>query len=468
MENNELLSVAEVAKILKISQQQVRNILRDKKISSNRVGKQWIIPRSEVENYILNNDFVIEPDDYKRESNSIPDIVGLSFFSGAMGLDIGMEKGGIKPVLACEIDKSCRKTIYANKKDIGLIGDIRKYSVTDILDYANIPHNRQVDVIYGGPPCQAFSTAGKRKGFEDDRGNIFMDYINLIGKIKPRYAVIENVRGLFYAKHPLKEIEGEEVKGSALYYVIKKLRAFGYSVSFNLYNSANFGAPQSRDRVILICKLGDNKVDYLSPTHSKNGEFGLPKWKTFGDAVKNLNIDTHNHIEFPEKRKKYFELIEEGGNWRSLTEELQKEALGKSYYLGGGKTGFLRRLSFDKPSPTLVTHPAMPATDLCHPVELRPLSVEEYSRVQGFPDNWKFYGNILDQYKQIGNAVPIKLGEAVARTILADMNNESLPSFEGFKFSAYNNTRDDLWELNFLSIINKISKQPKIEQLSLI
>ncbi len=468
MEIENLLSVAEVSTILKISQQQVRNLLKDNKIVANRVGKQWIIPRNEVENYITNFDFVVEPDDYKRESSTIPEIVGLSFFSGAMGLDIGMEKGGIKPLLACEIDKSCRKTIYANKKDIGLIGDIRKYSVEDILEYANVPKDRQIDVIYGGPPCQAFSTAGKRKGFEDDRGNIFMDYINLIGKLKPRYAVIENVRGLFYAKHPLKETHGELIKGSALYYVMQKLRGYGYQVSFNLYNSANFGAPQSRDRIILICKLGDKKVNYLSPTHSKNREHGLPKWKTFGEAIEDLNIKKNHYIDFPEKRKKYFKLIEEGGNWRSLSEELQKEALGKSYYLGGGKTGFLRRLSFDKPAPTLVTHPAMPATDLCHPVELRPLSIEEYSRVQGFPDDWKFYGNILDQYKQIGNAVPIKLGEAVAKTIIADMNNESLPLIEGFKYSSYNDTRDDLWEKKFLSTVDKISKTSKVQQLSLI
>ena len=120
--------------------------------------------------------------------------------------------------------------------------------------------------------------------------------------------------------------------------------------------------------------------------------------------------------------------------------------MGATLKLGGGKTGFFRRVSFSRPSPTLVTDPTMPATDLCHPTENRPLSVEEYSRIQGFPDDWNICGPINEQYKQIGNAVPIKLGEAIARTIIADMHGESLPVYEGYAFSRYKNTSDVTWQ----------------------
>ena len=104
--------------------------------------------------------------------------------------------------------------------------------------------------------------------------------------------------------------------------------------------------------------------------------------------------------------------------------------MGSKLKLGGGKTGFYRRLSFNRPSPTLVTDPTMPATDLCHPTEDRPLSVEEYKRIQEFPDDWNICGPLNEQYKQIGNAVPIRLGEAIARTIVADMHGEKLPQDE--------------------------------------
>ncbi|OTO15339.1 DNA cytosine methyltransferase, partial [Enterococcus sp. 3H8_DIV0648] len=407
-----------------------------------------------------NYNVVIEPDDHPRKSDEIPDFVALSFFSGAMGLDIGLEKEGIEPLLASEIDKETRKTIQANNPDIALIGDLAKYNAKQILEYARIPKGTSIDLIFGGPPCQAFSTAGKRKAFEDDRGNIFLNFIHLIGEMKPKYALIENVRGLLSAKYPIEEF-GEPVKGGALFYVVNLLKRYGYSVSFELYNSANFGAPQVRERIILLCKLGKKKVPYLTPTHSNCTETHLKPWVTLGEALEGIEDKEQHHVDFPEKRLKYFRLLKQGQNWRNLPEDIQPEAMGKSFGLGGGKTGFYRRLSFDKPSPTLVTHPAMPATDLCHPIEDRPLSIEEYRRIQGFPDDWKFCGKITDIYKQIGNAVPIELGRAVGRTILADDRGEQLPIYPGFKYSRYKNTN----ETDFMS---QIEIQKKNEQLELV
>ncbi len=379
--------------------------------------------------------------------------IALSFFSGAMGLDLGLEEAGFHVALASEIDKKCLETIKLNRPNLPLIEDILDYTPDEILAAAGLTRQDEVTLMAGGPPCQAFSTAGKRKGFEDKRGNVFLKYIDTILDIRPKYAVIENVRGLLSAplKHrphtlrtsdaPLTE---EEQPGGALLHIIHRLEAAGYGVSFNLYNSANFGTPQVRERVVIICSRDGHKVPYLRPTHAPNGEYGLPKWKTFRDAVAGLKEDDMQAAKFPEARLRFYRMLTEGQYWKHLPEELQKEAMGKSFYSGGGKTGFLRRLAWDKPAPTLVTNPAMPATDLAHPVENRPLSIQEYARVQQFPDDWKFYGKVVDIYRQIGNAVPVGLGRAIGNAIINHMSG-NIVNMSDFKFSRYVNTDDTSW-----------------------
>jgi DNA (cytosine-5)-methyltransferase 1 len=440
-----IISVNEVATILKITPQQVRTLIRNELLKAERVGKQWVVDKADVDNYIKDNDIIIEPDDHPRRNESLPPIIALSFFSGAMGLDIGMKNAGIEAVLACENNKACRMTIEKNNPEIALIGDIEKYDAKTILKMAKIPQDKKVDVIFGGPPCQAFSTAGARRGFDDHRGNVFLTYLDIIGEIRPTYVVIENVRGLLSTPYPY-GASPEPIKGGAMLIILEKLKSIGYTISFELYNSANFGAPQIRERVVVIAKFGNEKVPYLTPTHSDNPIHGLPAWRTLDDAFSKLTTNEHHHIDFPEERLKYYRILKEGQYWKNLPEDLQKEAMGKSYYLGGGKTGFFRRLSFKKPSPTLVTNPAMPATDLAHPIENRPLSVEEYACIQEFPANWKICGALLDQYKQIGNAVPIKLGEAIGKTIIDDLNGVKHNTIHNFSFSRYKNTDDVSWQ----------------------
>lgn len=385
------------------------------------------------------------PDDHERLSGSIPEIVALSFFSGAMGLDIGMKQGGIPAMLACERDRACRMTIAANEPDMALIGDINRYSAGDILRLARLPRGRGIDVIFGGPPCQAFSTAGARRALDDERGNVFLRYIDLVAELAPTYVVIENVRGLLSAEYPCRSAAAP-VKGGALQVILDRLRDAGYTVSFELYNAANFGAPQIRERVVMIGKRG-GRVPYLSPTHSENGQGGLLPWRTLGEALQTLPRDTeHHYIEFPEKRLKYYRLLTQGQYWKDLPPALQVEAMGSKLSLGGGKTGFLRRLRYDRPSPTLVTNPTMPATDLCHPTEDRPLSVEEYRCIQEFPADWTICGSLLEQYRQIGNAVPIRLGRAIAGTILADMRGDAPPGPSPIRLSRYRNTSDVTWQ----------------------
>lgn len=336
-------------------------------------------------------------------------------------------------------------TIEKNEPEMALIGDINHYEADEILRLAKVPQNRKVDVIFGGPPCQAFSTAGARRALNDERGNVFLRYISIVEKIRPTYVVIENVRGLLSAEYPYADIE-DKIKGGALCVILDRLKAAGYTISFELYNAANFGAPQIRERVVMIGKLGNEKVAHLSPTHDENGEYGLELWRTLKDAVQDIESKDQHYVEFPEKRLKFYRMLKEGQYWKDLPNEVLEEAMGSKLNLGGGKTGFYRRLRFDRPSPTLVTDPTMPATDLCHPTQDRPLSVEEYARIQEFPDNWTICGPIKEQYRQIGNAVPIKLGEAIAKTILADMHGKKLRQISGFSYSRYKNTSEILWQ----------------------
>lgn len=460
------ITAKDIATQLKVTEQYARKLMKDGKILSFNDEKAWKTTQANLNRFIEEVDFSIQPDDRMRKSTNLPDIIALSFFSGGMGLDLGVQNAGIKPLLACEINKDARATIVRNDDDIALLGDIWEATPDKIKKFAKIPSNRKIDLIIGGPPCQAFSTAGNRKGFEDARGDVLNRYLDIIEELLPTYAVLENVRGFQTTEAILKDTDGVPVKGGVLHYTMKRFEEMGYTISFNLYNTANFGTPQKRERFVIIAKLGSTKVPYLTPTHSEKGEFGLPRWRTFGDAVDDIQGSEMQYVEIPPKRVEWFKKIPEGGNWKSLSLDDQKEAMGNKFFMGGGKTGFFRRLSFSEPSPTLVTFPTMPATDLIHPTELRAISVEEYARVQGFPDNWKFCGTISEKYRQIGNAVPIHLGEAIGKVIINDINQIPSKNMSEFKFSRYKYTSElefpKLYAKNYKSVVKQ-----KVEQLKL-
>jgi DNA (cytosine-5)-methyltransferase 1 len=451
------LTVAEAASKLSLTPQQVRNLCRDGKLKAHRLGRTWVIELTEVTYHYETSSCGVAEDREVYGNDIATDFkpIALSFFSGAMGLDIGLQQAGFRTLLASEIDNASRKTILRNHPEIALIGDIRNYNADSIRKAAGLSLNQDIDLMAGGPPCQAFSTAGNRKGFEDERGNVFLTYLDLILSLRPKFAVIENVRGLLSAPlshrpHNLRgdgfeELKEIELEGGALRDIIVRLEEAGYGVSFNLYNSANFGTPQIRERVVLICSRNGKKAPYLVPTHSEDGVHGFPKWRTFGQAVNGLRNSDATHIQFPDKRLRYYRMLGPGQNWRNLPDDLQREAMGASYYSGGGKTGFLRRLDPARPAPTLVTHPAMPATDLAHPTEDRPLSIEEYKRIQEFPDDYRIEGSLIEQYRQIGNAVPVSLGRAVGTLIMHLLNGRPVPQYKGFKYSRYRNSSDRTW-----------------------
>lgn len=445
---DELLSPLEAGKLLKMTPQRVRQLIASGMIKATRVGRNWVIAANEIARVSgETTTSVITPSKKRRSTGGLR---SLSFFSGAMGLDLGLERSGIDTVITCESDKWARQTIASNRPDLPVLGDIWRYDAKEIRELAGLKITDEIDVVAGGPPCQAFSTAGSRRGFEDVRGNVFLHYINLIRDLNPRYAVIENVRGLL--SMPVSVSQSDAIrqqtgidyshKHGAIRLVTHLLREAGYSVTFNLYNAANFGVPQIRERVVLIASREGGAVPYLAPTHSADPSWGLAPWETVRETFSRLSTKECHFLPFPEKRLKYYRMLGPGQYWKDLPQEIQPIAMGKSFHLGGGKTGFYRRIAWDRPAPTLVTHPAMPATDLGHPEEDRPLSVEEYKAIQQFPDEWVIEGSLVQQYKQIGNAVPLGLGEAIGRAILAHFHGVASDPPEDFKFSRYSNTSD--------------------------
>lgn len=447
MNEKQLLTGVETAKLLGCSPAVVTRLANSGELPFERLGRRKCFRRADVVRYLRDHNLVEAPQDHPRISCDLPDIIGLSFFSGAGGLDLGLEQEGVESLLYCENNRESRMTISMNRPKSALVGDISKVTADGVRNYARIPEGRQIDVMFGGPPCQAFSTAGARRAFDDERGNIFLTYLDLASELQPEYLVIENVRGLLSTPFPV-ERGGAPIKGGAMRMVLARLEEMGYGVSFNLYNSANYGVPQIRERVILIAKRNGDILPWLEPTNSNDDKWGLPPWRTFDEATAHLKETEHQYNQFPPKRLKYFSMLGEGEYWTSLPKDVQPIAMGKAYELTGGRTGFYRRLNGSRPSPTLVTSPTMPATDLCHPRELRPLSVQEYKAIQGFPPEWKIAGKTSDIYRQVGNAVPVALGRAIGRTILADKAGTLLEKkeFRDFPFSRYRVTNHNLWK----------------------
>ncbi|MBW3090262.1 DNA cytosine methyltransferase [Bifidobacterium miconisargentati] len=440
-----LLTGRQAAEYMGVSPSVITRLVNDGTLNCTMVGARRAFAQDTLETYLEKHNQRRAAVDHERKDSGIPEIVALSFFTGAGGLDLGMEETGIHSMLYCENNRECRMTIDRNRPNAALIGDINEYDAADVLRMAGIPESHEVDIMFGGPPCQAFSTAGARRAFDDARGNVFLRFLAIAADIRPRYLVIENVRGLLSTPFPI-ENGGRPVRGGAMRVILNKLHDMGYKVSFNLYNAANFGAAQIRERVVIIAKRNGQAANWLTPTNSNQPSWGLPQWKTFREATENIEPKSHHYIQFPQKRIKYFKMLKAGQYWTSLPKNIQREAMGKALDLGGGKTGFYRRLSWDKPAPTLVTSPIMKATDLCHPEELRPLSIEEYRAIQGFPEDWWIAGELADMYRQIGNAVPIKLGSAIGQTLIDDMNGVKQDrDWSKFPYSRYTHTSDKTW-----------------------
>lgn len=336
----------------------------------------------------------------------------ISLFSGAMGLDLGLEKAGINIRLCQDFDSSCYETMRINRRNC-MAGDIRKIESAEILESSGIPAG-EVFLLCGGPPCQPFSTAGKRMGINDPRGSLFMDYIRMVDEIRPRFFVFENVKGLTSIS-----VDKNGAPGGVLDIILSEFEQIGYKTVYGVLDAVNYGVPQFRERMIIIGSRDNEKIFLPIPTHFQTHQCAFNRWHTLGETIRDLELDPGPCTGFSEERLRFLKMVPEGGNWKDLPIELQPIAMGGAWKSGGGKVGFYRRLSYSQPSPTVVTSPVQKATMMCHPTQNRPLSVREYARIQQFPEDWKITGTIANQYKQIGNAVPVGLAEAVGQAIIA-------------------------------------------------
>lgn len=341
----------------------------------------------------------------------------VSLFSGAMGLDIGLEQAGLRTVVAQDIDRWCVETIRRNGH-IAVEGDLRDLissdpQLTGLLDACGMT-GREVFAVVGGPPCQPFSTAGKRLGVTDARGQLYEHFMQAVRTLRPRFFVMENVKGLA----SMRSQPGNESSAPVLTNILEQMEAAGYRTVHGVLDAVHYGTPQFRERLVIIGSRDNEDIFLPVPSHFPHHQNPDLRWRTLGDALRGLT-EAGPHAKFSKTIEQYLHHVPEGGNWKSLPESMRKEAMGGAYESGGGKVGFYRRLNRKEPAPTLVTSPVQKATLLGHPTQIRPLSVLEYARIQGFPDEWRFEGALSDCYRQIGNAVPVPLGRAIGQALIA-------------------------------------------------
>ena len=336
-------------------------------------------------------------------NETIPDtkfdkkLSSIELFTGAGGMAIGLERAGFKHLAVNEWDKHACNTLRNNRPSWNVLeGDVSNFSFTEF---------ENVDLLAGGFPCQAFSYAGKQLGFDDTRGTLFYQFARAALEAKPKVILAENVKGLTTHDNgrtfdTIKNIINEI--GYTLVAEPKILKAIFHKV------------PQKRERIFFVAVRNDllnDKIQFEWP-QPHNQIFTL-KDALFKGELYDTDCQTSPGQEYPERKKEIMSLVPQGGYWRDLPDDIAKEYMKASYFLGGGKTGMARRLSLNEPSLTLTCAPAQKQTERCHPTENRPLQVREYARVQTFPDDWLFEGPVSAQYKQIGNAVPCNLAMAL-------------------------------------------------------
>ena len=379
----------------------------------------------------------------------------VSLFSGGMGLDVGLESTGqFDLLLSIEKEKAFCDTIRTNR-DAGRLpaklqiieGDIKHLDPNKLRESLGLLPG-QLDLMVGGPPCQSFSTAGRRGTVQDPRGTLLWDFLRFVEAFQPKFFLMENVRGLLSAALVHRVIRERPENGGAKFSDdeepgsvvrlfcedLQKIAGGPYHMDCFEVNAVNYGAPQIRERAIFIGNRFDIAVDFPNPTH------GLPEgkpdaqaslfddttpnllpWKTLRDAIGNLVDENPEILDFSPRKKTFLDAVPAGSNWRSLPVKTQQESMGTAWFAKGGRSGWWRRLTFDLPCPTLVTMPNHASTSLCHPTETRALSLREYARIQEFPDNWQFCGSTSEKYAQVGNAVPVRLAQIAGNVIAVEL-----------------------------------------------
>jgi DNA (cytosine-5)-methyltransferase 1 len=325
----------------------------------------------------------------------------VELFAGAGGLALGLEQAGFETKALIEIDKWACETLKKNRPNWNVIqSDITKISQTGIKQF--LKDNEEIDLLSGGYPCQSFSYAGNRLGIDDTRGTLFYDFALILNELKPKMFFAENVKGLVTHN-----------KGKTFQTMLKVFEDTGYEVVYKVLNALDYGVAQKRQRVVII---GIRK-DIKSKIKDKF-EFPKPykKQLTLKDILK--DVPPSPCATYNEKKKEVLKYVKPGGCWRDLPDDVARDYMKTTYFMGGGRTGIARRLSWDEPGLTVLCSPSQKQTERCHPDEIRPFSIRENARIQSFPDDWEFCGSLSQQYKQIGNAVPVNLAKEVGLSII--------------------------------------------------
>lgn len=327
----------------------------------------------------------------------------IDLFSGAGGLHIGFENAGYNIKLCIDNNDLVERTHKRNFPNIPMINrDINLVSSDEIRSYLI---GEPVDVIIGGPPCQGFSTIGKRvssnleaRTQKDPRNELVLTYARLIRELRPKFIVMENVKGILTLQN-----------GEYLETVLRQLKEAGYDAKYKLINMADFGVPEIRERVIILGNRVGLPVEFPEPDHSDNPNDNLPMWENCWSVISDLenmgDTPEFNHValKHTEKNIERYKLIPEGGRLPedALPPELYRKNFGNTF----------KRLSRNRPALTMV-----PGNDAfpIHPTLNRSLTVREAARIQTFPDSVIFEGNRRQQGHQVGNAVPPVFSEKLA------------------------------------------------------
>lgn len=385
---NNIKNISTLKKSSRIDNIVIDRLIDRKNITFEDANKICSILKEDITKYVM-----------KKKAKDSSKFKTIELFAGAGGLALGLEKAGFSSIGLVEIDKDASTTLKVNRPYWNVINeDISKISCQDLEILFNIKKG-ELDLLSGGSPCQSFSYAGKRLGLEDARGTLFYHYAIFLHKLQPKMFLFENVKGLL-----------THDKGRTYATILDIFKKEGYTIKKDILNAWNYGVAQKRERLITI-GIRNDLVDKI--------DFEFPEKKTYKPVLRDILLDCpkSDGASYSDYKKKIFEMVPPGGYWRDIPEKIAKEYMKSCWNMEGGRTGILRRLSLDEPSLTVLTSPSQKQTDRCHPLEERPFTIRENARCQSFPDDWMFCGSIGQQYKQVGNAVPVNLAYEVGLKI---------------------------------------------------
>jgi len=367
------------------------------------------------------------------ESESIrPTLVSL--FTGAGGLDVGLERAGFRTIAATDFDGNCIATLEESQaKRIPIDGDrshfhlegakILRADVVELVpEQLGVRPGLEIDLGIGGPPGQPFSSAGAQLGFEDPRGTLFEHFARIVGQIRPKMFLFENVRGLATARGP------SQVPGEALHLVREAFEKNGYSTRCVLLNSADFGSYQRRVRLFMIGSRVPFLPDFPDPTHSQAvSSDTTPRsrpWRTLREFLATRTSPNEDEVVRPSAQLlRQLQDLPSGTGLKSMG---VKEATRPGGHWGYKQGTFIA--DPEKPSRTVTAASTQDWIRLADG-SLRRLTLSECSALQGFPEDWQFQGSKAARFRQVGNAVPSVFGEVIGRKLiscLVDLNGNSL------------------------------------------